>query len=303
MSDGIPNPSSKDLGSQKARARTGRRWPWRLIAVITVGALLIGLNVWRNQRGPQVATEIFLGITYGCNRLETSPEGSGLLHWVRVDLTAPGIELFVTPLDPSAVAQGWQYHLRRPKDVLQEEDLAVVINGSLFTSNSGWFYRSGDLARSVETVVANHKVSHFWEHTYLLWFDDQLTPHLKPSKPPTEAELAQAMWGIGGQGVGLRDSQVWSGNSAVPNSRTAVAIDARRKLLFLAVGESISPRLLLRSLFDLGAKDGMLLDGGTSSSMVIGQGAKGIRPGVLIDGWRPVATCFGVRARRLQGMN
>ena len=36
---------------------------------------------------------------------------------------------------------------------------------------------SGDLASGGETVVADHVVSHLWEHTYLLWFDDQLTPH------------------------------------------------------------------------------------------------------------------------------
>ena len=47
---------------------------------------------------------------------------------------------------------------------------------------------SGDLANGGETVVADHVVSHVWEHTYLLWFEDQLTPHLRPSKPPAAAE-------------------------------------------------------------------------------------------------------------------
>jgi hypothetical protein len=35
-----------------------------------------------------------------------------------------------------------------------------------------------------------------WLDTYLLWFDDQLTPHLGPNKT-TEAELAMAKCGIG----------------------------------------------------------------------------------------------------------
>jgi hypothetical protein len=72
-----------------------------------------------------------------------------------------------------------------------------------------------------------------------------------------------------------------------------VAIDGPRKLLFLAVGENISPRLMLEELADLGAKDGMLLDGGHSSSMAIGKGATGVSAGVLHGGWRPVATHFG----------
>ena len=266
-----------------------------------VGALIGASYVYWQRRGPQPATEIFKGVTYGCKRLKSTEEGSGLLHWVRVDLTAPGIGLYVTPLDPTAVAQGWQYRLRRIEEVVESAHLAVAINGTLFTSNSGWWLRMpGDLANGVETVVADHVVSHVWEHTYLLWFDEQLTPHLRPSKPPTAADLARAKWGIGGQGVWLQDGSIWPGSDRTPDSRTAVAIDGPRKLLFLAVGEYISPRLLLQELADLGASDGMLLDGGWSSSMAIGKDAAGVSMGVLYGGWRPVATQFGVRAQPIR---
>jgi hypothetical protein len=40
---------------------------------------------------------------------------------------------------------------------------------------------------------------------FLLWFDDQLTPHLRAAKPLTVAELAMAKWGIGGQDLWLRE--------------------------------------------------------------------------------------------------
>jgi hypothetical protein len=105
---------------------------------------------------------------------------------------------------------------------------------------------SGDFANGVETVVADHVVSHMWKDTYLLWFDDQLTPHLRPSKLPTAAELAMAKWGIGGQGVWLWDGKVWPGSSRTADSRTAIAIDRERRLLFLGVGDNISPRLMLQ---------------------------------------------------------
>ena len=285
------------FGPQTGEPVKGRKWLRRLVVVVFLGAATWALYVWSNRREPQGPTEIFRGISYGCILLETTDEGSGLLHWVRIDLTAPGIELYVTALDPSALAEGWQYRLRRTEGVVESEHLAVAINGTMFTSNSVWLRMSGDLAKSVETVVADHIVNHLWEHTYLLWFDDGLTPYLKPSKPPTTADLALAKFGIGGQGVGLQDGRVWPGSSRAPDSRTAVAIDQRRKVLFLAVGEYISPRLLLEKLAGLGAKEGMLLDGGGSSSMVIGEDAHGIRPGVLHGGWRPVATHFGVRAR------
>ena len=191
--------------------------------------------------------------------------------------------------------------MRRIGDVVDKERLAVAINATLFESNSGWWqWMAGDLARGGETLVAEHVVSHLSVHTYFLWFDEQLTPHLRPSNPPTAAELRQAKWGIGGQGVGLWDGKVRPGNSRTPDSRTAVAVDRQRKLLFLAVAQNISPRLMLEELADLGAKEGMLLDGGGSSSMAIGKGATGVSAGVLYGGWRPVATFFGVRAQRLR---
>ena len=243
---------------------------------------------------------IFSGVTYGCERLERTDEGYGILHWVRVELGAPGVELYVTPLEPTAVENGFQYRLRWIDDVARNERLAVAINGALFTSTPGWRPRlPGDFAKGVETVVSDHVTSHLWEHTYLLWFDDHLNAHLGPSKPPKPEELEKAKWGIGGQGVGLQKGKVWSGIDRNPDSRTAIGIDAERGLLFLAVAEWASPRLVLEQLAKLGARDAMMLDGGGSSAIAIGEGGQDMARGALFGGWRPVATFFGVRARRL----
>jgi hypothetical protein len=43
----------------------------------------------------------------------------------------------------------------------------------------------------------------------------------------------------------------------------------------------------------------MLLDGGSSSAMAIGEGSQNLTRQALLGGWRPVATFFGVRARPL----
>src|SRR3954468_16219221 len=76
--------------------------------------------------------EIFSGVTYGCELLEGAEQGHGILHWVRVELGAPGIELYVTPLDPSAVEHGWQYRLRRIDEVVTDKRLGLAVNGTLF---------------------------------------------------------------------------------------------------------------------------------------------------------------------------
>jgi len=232
--------------------------------------------------------------------MEPSKEASGVVHWVRINLTVPGIAPYVTSKDPAAVSQGWQYRLRRVADVVASEHLAVGINGTLFSSQSRWWRRPGDLANAGISLVADHIVTHGWLDTYLLWFDDQLTLHLRPDKT-TEAELAMAKWGIGGEDFWLRDGRVWPGDyrSHILDGRTAVAVDLPRKLLFLAVGTHISPNVMFETLADIGAKDGMLLDGGDSSSMVIGTGASVVSPGVVY-GWRPVANQFGVRAAPLR---
>lgn len=270
------------------------------IALAIAMALFVGADSIYSGRCTPGPRTVFLGITYGCELLERSKEGHGILHWVRVELNAPGIKLYVTPLDSSALAGGFQYRLRWISDVLRNEGLAVAINGALFTSEPRWRPGlPGDLANGVETVVSDHVTSHIWEHTYLLWFDDQLNPHLRPSKPPNPEDLRKAKWGIGGQGVGLRDGRVWSGSDRKPDKRTAVGIDAERKLLFLTVAEWASPRLLLEQLSKLGARDAMLLDGGGSSAMAIGEGGRNLPKGTLLGGWRPVATFLGVKARRI----
>jgi hypothetical protein len=276
----------------------------RAAAVVALGfAAVVGVAIGYAALRSEVclsAREIFLGVAYGCEVLPSTGEGSGVVRWVRVDLSAPGIELYVTQLDPSAVSEGFEYRLRRINEVVQGDRLSVAINGTLFSSVPRWRPRlPGDLAKGVETIVSTHVVNHLWEHTYLLWFDDALTPHLRPSKPPAAADLAQAMWGIGGQAVGLHDGEVSRFSDRKPDARTAIAIDQRRKLLFLAVAEWISPHLMLQKLAELGAREGMLLDGGSSSAMAIGQGARGIPPTTLLGGWRPVATYFGIRARPL----
>src|SRR5690348_17328819 len=195
------------------KAPTPAKHVWVKLALAVALMAFTGGDSTPWEQCPSQPREIYSGVTYGCERLERTAEGHGVLHWVRVDLGAPGIGLYVTQLDPSAAAQGWQYRLRWIDDVVDDEELAVAINGSLFTSKYRWWPRlPGVLANGVETVVSDHVPSHFWEHTYLLWFDDDLNPHLRPSKPPTRDELRQAKWGIGGQGVGLYDGQVWSGS-------------------------------------------------------------------------------------------
>jgi Phosphodiester glycosidase len=187
--------------------------------------------------------------------------------------------------------------------VLAQAQLAVAINAVYFMADSGWIHRSGDLARSSAATICDYSVSHVPESTYILGFDEHLAPRIEESWPPRKTTQRQYRWGLGGQGGPLlRHGQIYSKISQKPtDARTAIGIDREQRLLILAVFENASERRAVEKLSQLGAVDGMLLDGGHSTSMVLGADARGVSPGVLMGRWRPVATHFGVRARKLSG--
>jgi Phosphodiester glycosidase len=267
----------------------------RFAAFVVLGAFLHG-DFWE-QGHPHQPVKIFAGVTYGCERLAVTQEGGGLVHWVRIDLTTPGVELYVTPRDPAAVVRGWQYRLRLIEDVVEREHLAVAVNGTYFTTASGsWLRFSGDLARSMQTLISDHVIAYGPWGATLIWFDADLAPHVLRWSSAAESVLTRAKWAVGAHELQLHNGQVLGGGDSTADARTAIGIDQPRKLLFLAIAERISTPRMLHVLANLGARDGFLLDGGGSSAMGIGQGSTGTPATVLLGGGRPVATYIGVRA-------
>ena len=108
-----------------------------VLAILFASAMGPSSPYWARCAAPP-QKEIFLGIVYGCEVLPPTSEGRGIVNWVSVELGAPGIELYVTPLDHSAVSEGWQYRLRWIDRVVKTEGLALAINGTLFTSTPAW---------------------------------------------------------------------------------------------------------------------------------------------------------------------
>jgi hypothetical protein len=282
----------------KSFAMIRRRWIAGLALLMCLAAIAAGA-AW--IIGPQSLgwIEIFPGVSFRSDILPVTEEGGGRVHVVIGNLRTPGLQLYVTPLDPAALAKGFRYRLRRISEVTRTEQLSVVVNGAMFDSQSPfWFRLPGDLANSaLGTLVADHVVADVQQYSALLWFDDQLQSHLRPWDASLRTrDLAAARWAIGGQII-LQDGQVASidGLDRRPDSRTVAAID-RENHLFLAVAENLTPRRLSERLAELGATDGILLDGGGSSAMAIGGKPRGISAGVIYGGWRPVASFFGFRA-------
>jgi hypothetical protein len=262
------NQESGDGTIRPRRGRWGRRLGVAALVLIVAGA---GYWLW-SRRGPVETTEIYRGITYTCIELPEGPESRGLAHIVEVDLSAPGIELYLTPMDGEALAEGWQYKIDFPWREGRRRKLSVAVNAMLYQE----------------------------EPSYLLWFERDLTPHLEHRKPPPEAALAKAHWGVSGQGVAFADGKISRHAGAAPDRRTFIAIDRSTRRLWLACFDHASPRYASQVLIDRGATEGLSLDGGSSTCMYLGPEARGVRGGTVHGGWRPVATTFGVRGKPLE---
>ncbi len=259
-------------------------------------ALAAALYYRSTLRSPCPPTPIYQGVTYRCDPMPETPESGGLVHVVEVDLTAPGIQLYVTNIDPVAKAHGWEYTLDYVGRVTKEKHLAVCVNGTLFKSNSGWIRMRGDEATSLETAVSEHLVNHLDPNSPMLWFEDNLTPHMAQDRPAKPELLAKMRFGIGGQEGILQHGLPRPETQTIPDHRTMLAVDTARKRLWIAAFDKASYRMAARKLGQLGAQDGTMLDGGTSTAMALGQDAANVSPGVLIGNWRPVPVHFGIKA-------
>jgi hypothetical protein len=272
------------------------RKPLRRVMLISliVCALLGGFWAFWSYHGPAPAHEIFRGITYGCERLPETSESGGLLHWVQADLNVPGVSLYINPMEPEAQLHNYEYKLRHVSTAVSEDHLAAAVNGTLFSSNSVFIRVPGDFAISAETVVADHVMDHVAPDCYLMWWGDDLIAHLETTKPPSAAAIAKAKWAIGAEAPLLFPGRM-PGEQSV-DRRTFIAADPAKKLVWIVCFDKASDRFAGPLLVKLGAVIAIAVDGGTSTTMVIGRGAKNVRPGTIIGNWRPVATQFGFRA-------
>jgi hypothetical protein len=252
---------------------------------------------WWAMRSPVVPTEIYRGVIYACERLAEDGQGAGLMHWVRVDLAAPGVGLYTTPVDPT-LTPPWQQRLRYTGAVASAQRLAVTVNGTLYAA-AGWPF-PGRAARGTETVISEHAMNHPDPNSFLLWFEDDLTPHLESRRPASDAVVKRARYAIGGsvRYVYLGRVTPYTGTQK-RDRRTCAGIDPPRKLLWLAVFEDATERRAGVEMLRLGATEVIPLDGGSSSEMVIGADAAGVRPGAVLHSWVPNATHLGIRATPL----
>ena len=289
---------SKALSKSTTRpAKWLRRGRSAIAATSVVGCLALGWLWWTAPR-PHPPQVVYPGITYACTR-DDKPEIAGLVHVVTVDLSKPGLDLYITPLDPDAVDAGWEYRSCWLPRVVATEDLVVGINATFFEKDVPWWVVwSGHWARSLETIVADHQVNHVDPNSYLLWFDDRLSPHLETTKPPPKEALNRARWGIAGQMVLLDKGRVSKFARHDVDARTAIGFSTFPNTLYLAAFEHASEHRVGELLAEVGATEAILLDGGDSSCFVFGPKAQCASRRSVVFPRQAHVTVFGVRDSR-----
>jgi hypothetical protein len=240
---------------------------------------------------PTPRTEIYRGIFY-----QTSRGKSGVIHLLEIDLGRPGIELYLTPVNPEAIANGHEYRLDYVRNVARDGGLAIAVNGTLFKSDSYLIPMVGDFATSVDTIIAEYQMNHLHPRDYMLWFDSHLKPHVESTRPAPLAALRNARWAIGGRDLAIRGSKPPKRWSRQQGQRAVVGVDPRQQKMWLGVFESTTQEEATDVLMRAGAEYVMMLDGGNSTSLYLGGRAHGVPGGLRFGGQRPVATVIGVKA-------
>lgn len=244
---------------------------WTLVLFLAALACqLPGLGTTTTTSVDSTEETLFDGITY-TREVRTTPRLL-VIHIVQIDLRKEGISLFVTPGDAD---RDLPYNARTTSTFLDEFNVQLAINGDGFTpwSNNPLspYPKPGDPVNPLGLTVSDGV-------TYSEPRDNLPTLYITPkgkaslNDPPTN--IAYAISGL--------DLLIQSGNVvAEPNDktdpRTALGLNRSGKILTLLLVDGRQPGYsegvtlveLAGLLLEYGVFDGMNMDGGGSTTLVM----------------------------------
>jgi hypothetical protein len=289
-----------------------------LIVIVILLLTFGGVYLWFiNRPQPPALAEhpIFQGITY-TRDVRKSPRPL-LIHVARIDLDAPGIEFLVTPAQP---VDGFTFTARTTSDFVTGEGVQLAINGDFFLpwrDHGPWNYYphagEGVNARGL-TISRGEVVTEGYSptpHTLFFAADNELWFGGERGAA-THAISGHLMLLDAGEFV-VNDGQDTYITRLHPRSGTALSQDGKTLLLVVVDGrqphysEGVTLAEFAAIMLEYGAYDAMNLDGGGSSTMVMG-GADGqahqLNSSIhthIPGRERPIAVHLGVYAENLQG--
>lgn len=272
-----------------------------LVTAISVFTILL-LYVARQylMRPPRTALkqQLFKGIVYQRD-VRSSPRPN-LIHIITIDLTAPGIKLFVTPGLSSARMQllrglsapiPVELPARTTSEFLNEFKLQIVINANFhYPSRDNWFGdaypNSGEMVNLVGQAISNGAEYSASEAKWpvLCFAATKQAKISENGKCPAATDQA-----VAGSAILVAHGKAVAVAKDAPDNqgllpRTVVAIDQSGQKLWLVLvdgrqpsySEGVTLTELSQILVELGVDSAINLDGGGSTSLVVAQ-PQGVR--------------------------
>ena len=279
------------------------RWLKRLSLAAILMALAGTALYYLTRPAPMPRTEIYRGVYLTVESLPDSPHGNGRIMIVEVHWDTPGVTLrnrpySFAPFGPSSP----HYRLANADWALWREEARVLVNTTGYEPSDWWRSLPGMPVRSHETIVVDGVPSHLHQHTYLMYWDEDLEAHQLLRKPPDAESLAQAQLALGIQGVPISDGKARyhaiAGHELVM-PRTFIGFDPARKILWLMAFENADVTAMLERAVEAGVQFGGMMDSGGSTHLLVGAGARGLRSHTGIRHWRPLGSYLMVHAEPL----
>ena len=266
-----------------------RGWWGAPFAALGGMALMLGLTIPLFFLRPQPAAKdvlLFQGVRY--ERWSDRAPAYRVIHLVTVDLTTPGLRVLVTPPEPIETEElRFELPARTTSGFLRDFDLQLAVNANyfypVFSYGSFHYYpRVGDGVKVVGRAISSGQFYGQREDAGMvsLWFFD--------GRAEVSAEALPGQHAVSGYRL-VRDGGLPPAvaRSTHAEPRMAVGVNGAGDTLMLLVVDGRQPyysdgaslKFIAELLISRGAHDGLLLDGGGSTSMVV-RGPDG-RPKVL----------------------
>ena len=263
------------------------------VLLIVLVALVQLYMIFGRMAKPMERTEVKPGIFVTVEEVSEADGTEGLAITTEIHWDTPGVSFELRPLE-----QGPDGLWNRVTLIFQ--DWPVLTKGYVALMNTSriveyeWQHNYPfKRATYIEPLIERGKLSHFWEHVYMMWWDEDMNARLERTKPMSDYVVENAYWGVGLQGITI-SNRVFQSHASDPDlppplPMSLIGIDAQRKVLYLLAFENASEEFAANYAAAKGVVEGGRVDSRNGTHLILGRGTgqflRGIRNLRFLSGY------------------